>query len=164
MAENPVLAIREVRNWHRGKLTSLSLLMELAQIETDECINWPRFKDKDGYGRVQFQGRFRGAHQLVCWLHNGDPDGRMTLHNCDNPGCVNYRHLRFGTHLENVADCKAKGRQATGSSMPHTKLSEQLVREIRASPLSSKEWAERLGTTRAAIWAARVGKRWKHVA
>jgi len=33
------------------------------------------------------------------------------MHLCDNPSCYRYDHLRLGTHADNMADMKAKGRR-----------------------------------------------------
>lgn len=50
--------------------------------------------------------------RLLLGLVPGDP--REVLHACDNPGCINVEHLRAGTHAENQADMKHKGRARGG--------------------------------------------------
>ena len=52
------------------------------------------------------------AHRVAWVIANGRPipDGLMVLHRCDVPMCVNPAHLFLGTQLDNMRDCKAKGR------------------------------------------------------
>lgn len=40
------------------------------------------------------------------------PAGMEACHICDNPVCVNPDHIFIGTHADNMADMKAKNRQA----------------------------------------------------
>lgn len=147
-----------------GKQTKLGLLLSLIERDTDDCLPLPGKKDKDGYVHVSFRGKYIGAHRLACWLVNGHPRGRLTRHSCDNPSCVNPKHLSFGTDADNVRDCQERGRRAMGEHMPHSKLTPELVRQIRNSSITDREWAERIGTTKNTVNAARNRQRWKHVA
>lgn len=47
------------------------------------------------------------------WMRlKGKPtEGMDTLHECDNPPCINIDHLFEGTPGDNVRDMMAKGRQ-----------------------------------------------------
>lgn len=89
--------------------------------ETDECIEFPTL-NHDGYGafsttRNGVKFRFlahRVAYQLT---HNNiqlSPNDCI-CHHCDNPRCINPKHLFLGTQADNMADKVAKGRQAKGN-------------------------------------------------
>lgn len=53
------------------------------------------------------------AHRAA-WeqAHGPIPDGRLVLHECDNPPCVNPNpgHLHLGTQVDNVAEMEERGR------------------------------------------------------
>ncbi len=66
----------------------------------------------NGYGDIWVDGKKRRATQ-VSWslFHNLPfPDGMEACHSCDNPPCVNPKHIWVGTHQQNMADSKSKGR------------------------------------------------------
>lgn len=88
----------------------------------DDCWLFTGARDGDGYGLITSEeGR---DHQLraprVSYeIANGPiPAGRMVMHRCDNPPCVNPGHLRVGTTLENNRDKAAKGRAWRGGPRP----------------------------------------------
>lgn len=82
------------------------------------CWNWKGGKTKQGYGKARFLGKFILAHQLAAklWLRKSPSDARQVLHRCDNPSCFNPKHLFLGTQVDNMADCRMKGRRAARPS------------------------------------------------
>lgn len=117
------------------------------------CWNWALSKDKDGYGRVRRNGKAYGAHRYALMEYLGREllDGCVCLHLCDNPSCVNPKHLKEGTQSENMKDCISKGRggnrgNSTGrpSAIPWKEQKVAKVKELSLS-MKPKEVSETLG-------------------
>jgi hypothetical protein len=82
------------------------LLAVLDGVPT-ECTTWPYVKTRDGYGRIRWEGRRIGVHQLVCeWYHGECPPGLQCCHSCGNGarGCFTPSHLRWDTPAANARD------------------------------------------------------------
>lgn len=77
----------------------------------DGCWEWRGCKKRNGYGWVGVRKEQWVAHRLAWTFVNGPiPTGLHVCHRCDNPSCVRPDHLFIGSHADNMADMKAKGR------------------------------------------------------
>lgn len=87
------------------------------------CMEWQSYRQPNGYGRFSFGKRKRAlAHRFAYSLAHGEiPQGKVVMHSCDNPRCVNVEHLHLGTQAENVADMVTKGRFSRSKLEPHLK-------------------------------------------
>lgn len=81
----------------------------------DACWLYMGFRKWDGYGWVSRFGKNMTAHRYAWILTHGPvPEGLHVLHQCDNPPCCNPDHMRLGTHAENMAEMKERGRANAG--------------------------------------------------
>lgn len=101
------------------------------------CLEWTGTVDKDGYGRISVKRRNVRIHRYWYEKTTGPiPEGHVVCHKCDNPRCVEPSHLFLDTHAGNVADKVDKKRQATGEGNGNVKVTEAIVRLIRADHAS----------------------------
>lgn len=125
--------------------------------KTNSCWLWIGNTDNDGYGLFQLDGKQWRAHRFAQYFFNGlDPAKPVVMHTCDNPSCVNPKHLVNGTVQENNLDKLNKGRQSR-------KFTNEQVEEIRQSNLPSKELSEKFNVPGATIWSIRSYKSYKHL-
>ena len=111
----------------------------------DECWLWEaRNKSKNGrYGRMNFAGHARYAHQLAWLFSRGEFSKRWILHSCPHSLCCNPRHLEEGGSPESVRRRVQRERTARGEQSGMAKLTAREVLEIRSE-------ATRPGYSRAA--------------
>lgn len=80
----------------------------------DDCWEWSGNRLPKGYGVIGKGGKGNGvitAHRLSYTMHKGEiPPSMVVMHSCDNPCCVNPKHLSVGTYSDNNNDSVAKGR------------------------------------------------------
>jgi hypothetical protein len=95
--------------------------------QSNGCHEFQGNADRDGYRFFQFQGKDWRAHRLAVVFDGRDPKGKVVMHHCDNPSCVNPAHLSVATQKDNARDCSAKGRNP-GNKWPTKKgLTKELI-------------------------------------
>jgi hypothetical protein len=140
------------------------------------CWMWQGKLNKHGYGQFNMGGsRPLLSHRASWVLHNGEiPDNPNSAyktyyvcHTCDTPACVNPKHLFLGDQQSNMDDKMGKDRHEYGISRGvnhgNAKLTEDLVREIRASEETTLQLHRRLGIARSTLDMVRKRLTWKHV-
>jgi predicted XRE-type DNA-binding protein len=139
--------------------------------QNNHCWEWQgaRIKSKGQFWHGVLRRNNQGylAHRFSWLIHNGPiPQGQFVLHQCDNPACVNPKHLFLGTQADNVQDMMNKGRHADqrGELQSNVKLSEQQVLWIRSNNhLSRKQVAEHFGVHPATITDIIKRRTWTHI-
>ena len=135
-----------------------------------ECWLWTA-ATADGYGVIGCGGRDAGtvrAHIASVILSGREiPGGKLVRHLCNNPPCVNPKHLEVGTYQENAEDSRAAGTLAAGERLPQTKLSvdQALAAKILLRDGRLAQWriAALLGVQQMSISDIATGKTWRHV-
>jgi hypothetical protein len=95
---------------------------------------WTASKNAFGYGKFGQGSKWMLAHRYSWQATNGDiPEGKYVLHTCDNPSCVNPKHLYLGTYKENARDRedRKRGNHSKGVNHGRSVLLESQIYEIR---------------------------------
>ena len=123
----------------------------------------------DGYVRIsggRSVRREQYAHRVVYEaVHGSIPAGMEIDHRNTRRADNRVANLQAVTAEQNRALTRARGRVARGDRIRTSKLTEELVRQIRATSgsITGVEWARRLGVDRSSINSARRGDTWRHV-
>lgn len=119
-----------------------------------ECWHWTARVDGHGYGEIKVAGRYKKAHRLALFGPADLENPLFACHHCDNPQCVRPDHLFPGESIDNVRDMHAKGRAYGGpwkgkpsGKHPGRKLTDDQVREIRATGISRRKGAVKYGVS-----------------
>lgn len=131
-----------------------------------ECHNWQYINKGHGYGEFQFRHEGKkhiyAAHRVSFMLNAGISltTNDVIMHTCDNPKCVNPRHLVNGTHITNVEDRVSKGRSAKGIANGRSKLTLAEVESIKLSSDTHASLARYYDVSSKAIRNIRNGVSW----
>jgi hypothetical protein len=103
----------------------------------DECWSWLAYT-KRGYGSFWVKPKNWPAH-VFGWMifhQRPFPAGLYGCHACDNPVCVNPRHIWPGTQGQNLADCFEKGRRPAKVAAPEVAAHRAKIMCKRGHPLT----------------------------
>ncbi len=106
---------RPVKSGRQHSLVPLhERLINRVVFGSNDCWNWMGPVNKQGYGRITYEGRMQMVHRLSYIAFTGKPLAEwptLILHSCDNPSCINPEHLSVGTHKDNYHDAASKNRR-----------------------------------------------------
>lgn len=107
---SPMRAAYEDQQWG----TFHQELKRRCKVTPGGCWEWQgqgnkSKKSSSPYPVVKWSGRGRQVHRLSLEAKHGAPLGSQhTHHTCANTMCVNPEHLEAATHVENIAEMKAR--------------------------------------------------------
>ena len=108
--------------------------------KTKSCWLWTGSKTREGYGQIWFERKPVYVHRFYFELLNGPiPNGKIVMHKCDVPLCVNPKHLTLGTHRDNMID-KIQKKEETGMKFKIRRVTPAMKSEmIRMKKLGLKK-------------------------
>lgn len=122
-----------------------------------------------GYGFVSQGGKVFLVHRLTYEAKFGAiPPGMSICHRCDTPPCINPAHLFAGTHADNNADARRKGRHAHGQTHGMSKLTKEQISIIENAQNTDKirgfvsQLAARFGVSAGCVFNYRAKHRARH--
>src|SRR3972149_10742359 len=103
--------------------------------DINKCWEWIGSKNQKGRGMVNIKGKTISAPRLAWFIYNKQSlnDNIFVCHHCDNPSCVNLRHLWLGTNADNIKDMYNKNRRVAyrGEKVKNSKLTNEQARLIK---------------------------------
>lgn len=150
---------------HHSNMRGVPFNLRYTADAKSGCWLWVGGVTTSGYGTCSMHGQ-KVAHRVSWVIHNGViPNGMNVLHRCDTPACVNPAHLFLGTHQDNMADLRQKGRAygAKGEANYGAVITEDQALSILNDPRSGPELARQYGISQESVSNIRNGKTWRHL-
>jgi len=128
------------------------------------CWLWLGCDNGTGYGLTCRGGKQMYAHRVAYEAFHGPiTPGLFVCHRCDVRACVNPDHLYEGTHQDNMADRRRKGRQARGAQLGRTKLTAEQVLAIIADGRTQDAIAADYGIRQSNVSRIKHRRIWTHL-
>jgi len=152
---------------HTIKSWAKSFHSKYERTGPDECWEWQGARCGKGYGMTtRLGGGSIRAPRVAYDLHylKEVPSNMQVCHHCDNPPCVNPKHLFLGTAKDNSDDKinKGRGRNLRGEAAGASKLNLDDVHCILLSSFPATKLAPIFKVSESAVRAIRQGLNWKH--
>lgn len=130
-----------------------------------DCLDWPFYKTRAGYGCFYDRGARVKAHRVMCELAHGTQasDDLVVAHSCGRRICVNPNHVRWATQRENLADMDIHGTRLRGHMHPASRLTAGDVREVRMDARRLWVIAKEYGVSESTISEIKNRKRYTNV-
>lgn len=145
-------------------------LEEHVSHDGDECLIWPFQRlQSDGRAAVKYKGKQTIAARVMCEMAHGAPPTpeHEAAHSCGKGhlGCVNPKHLRWATRVENKADMLGHGTRVMGEKHYNAKLTADQVVAIREAAQSTPHpaVAAMFGVNRQHVQKIAARTIWRHV-
>jgi len=91
--------------------------------DINTCHIWVGTKTQGKYGVFNWHKHRYMAHRIIWeWTYGEIPDKMLICHKCDNPSCVNIKHLFLGNYKDNMQDAVQKGRMKRSPNAGRKKL------------------------------------------
>lgn len=157
--------MRRNKDYYQRKLTTRPIEFE---IDGNKCfIVTSHTPLSTGYLLTGKNGVRKSMHRLVYEECFGEiPLGLVVRHKCDVKNCINPEHLELGTQSDNVMDTVKRNRTLKGAENPQSKLSEEMVRQIKAMIAEGKrncEIVKAMNVNKSTLCNIKRGVAWKHI-
>lgn len=158
------------RHYNSGTLNQFPVIgprdvFESRIDKSGKCWLWSGTKNQAGYGIFLLPGEIPvRAHRYAYEFFVGRiPRGKIVMHTCDNPPCVNPKHLRIGTRADNNRDTKIKRRHRYGKDNHVTVIPDSDVLKIRERKEPQAVLATLYGVHQSTICRIRSKKRRQYI-
>lgn len=125
--------------------TDVFLFIDMHGGDRNFCWIWRGGRGgRDGRPYFAYRGRRYLAYRVVYKLVYGKeiPHGVLARHTCDNPLCCNPWHIVLGSHADNMADKRRRGR----SGLPDDVVL-AVKRSLRAGMLTHEQIAQSISAS-----------------
>lgn len=155
--------VRSPRITKRDSKTVGRFWKKVVKLSVGRCWVWTGAKSEHGYGRFRFKRKTWVAPRLAWIISNGPvPTGKLVLHKCDNPACVNPNHLFIGTQTDNMRDAIKKGRWTPEHKWKLTQAKVTRIRKLyQTTDITQQQLADMNNVGSGAIHSVISRKTWR---
>ncbi len=134
----------------------IDALIKADVVWPDECVPWP-WATEERRHTMYFRGNGVPVTHVVLTLTAGERPSKahQGLHSSDMEWCINAKHLRWGTELENRMDQVKRSRGSIGKI--GLAEAEEITKEFTAMV---EGLAKKYEVTPDAIWGIATGRSW----